>query len=74
MKTVIIGVLLALTASGAIAQNSAAAAATGPTMASAGTDSLALARKYTVWFYTGQVDSLWAHQSAEAKQNSTPAP
>jgi hypothetical protein len=73
VKTVIIGVLLALTASGAIAQNSAAAAATGPTMASAGTDSLALARKYTVWFYTGQVDSLWAHQSAEAKQNSTPA-
>jgi len=37
-------------------------------------DSLAIARKYTVWFHKGQVDSLWAHQSAEAKKNSTPAP
>ena len=73
MKTVIIGALLALTASGATAQNGAGAAATGPTMASAGTDSLAVARKYTVWFYTGQVDSLWAHQSAELKKDSTPA-
>ena len=74
MKTLIIGVLLALTASGAIAQNgTAAAGATGPTMASAGTDSLAMARKYTVWFYTGQVDSLWAHQSADAKKDSSPA-
>ena len=72
MKTVIIGVLLAFAASGAIAQNSTAAAATGPTMSSAGTDSLALARKYTVWFYTGQVDSLRAHQSADAKKDSTP--
>ncbi len=42
-------------------------------MAGAGTDSLAVARKYTVWFYTGQVDSLWAHQSAELKKDSTPA-
>jgi hypothetical protein len=42
-------------------------------MASAGTDSLAVARKYTVWFYTGQVDSLWAHQSADAKKSNTPA-
>jgi len=42
-------------------------------MASAGTDSLAVARKYTVWFYTGQVDSLWAHQSADAKKSSPPA-
>jgi len=73
VKTVIIGLLLALPASVAITQNSAVPAATGPTMASAGTDSLAVARKYTVWFYTGQVDSLWAHQSAEAKKNSTPA-
>jgi len=73
VKTVIIGLLLALPASVAIAQNSAVPAATGPTMASAGTDSLAVARKYTVWFYTGQVDSLWAHQSADAKKNSTPA-
>lgn len=73
MKTVTIGILLALAASGAVAQNSAAPAATGPTMASAGTDSLAVARKYTVWFYTGQVDSLWAHQSADAKKSNTPA-
>jgi hypothetical protein len=73
VKTVIIGALLALTAPGAIAQNSAAAAATGPTIASAGTDSLAVARKYTAWFYTGQVDSLRAHQSADAKKNSSPA-
>jgi hypothetical protein len=72
VKTVIIGALLALTASGATAQNGAGAAATGPTMASAGTDSLAVARKYTVWFYTGQVDSLRAHQSADAKKDSTP--
>jgi hypothetical protein len=73
VKTVIIGALLALTAPGAIAQNSAAAAATGPTIASAGTDSLAVARKYTAWFYTGKVDSLRAHQSADAKKNSSPA-
>ncbi len=73
MKTVTIGVLLALTASGAVAQTNAAAPATGPTMASAGTDSLAVARKYTAWFFTGQVDSLWAHQSAEAKKTNTPA-
>jgi hypothetical protein len=72
-KTVTFGILLALAASGADAQNSAAPTATGPTMASAGTDSLAVARKYTVWFYTGQVDSLWAHQSADAKKNNTPA-
>ena len=73
MNTVTVGVLLAFAASGAIAQSSTAAAATGPTMSSAGTDSLALARKYTVWFYTGQVDSLRAHQSADAKKDSTPA-
>ena len=72
-KTVAIGALLALTASGAVAQNNAAPAATGPTMATAGTDSLAIARKYTAWFFTGQVDSLWAHQSPEAKKSNTPA-
>ncbi len=73
VKAVTIGVLLALSTSVAIAQNNAVPAATGPTMASAGTDSLAVARKYTVWFYTGQVDSLWAHQSAELRKDSTPA-
>ena len=67
MKTVTVRVVLALTASGATAQNGAGAAATGPTMASAGTDSLAVARKYTVWFYTGQADSLRAHQSADGE-------
>ena len=72
-KTVAIGVLLALAASGAVAQNGAVPSATGPTMASAGTDSLAVARKYTAWFFTGQVDSLWAHQSPEAKKSNTPA-
>ena len=71
MKTVIIGALLALSASGAAAQNGAGAVATGPTMASAGTDSLAVARKYTVWFYTGQVDSLRDHQSADAKKSAS---
>jgi hypothetical protein len=50
VKTVTIGVLLALTASVAIAQNNPVPAATGPTMASVGTDSVAVARKYTVWF------------------------
>jgi hypothetical protein len=30
-------------------------------------------RKYTAWFFTGQVDSLWAHQSAEGKKRNTPA-
>jgi hypothetical protein len=73
VKTVAIGMLLALTGSVAIAQSNAVPAATGPTMASAGTDSLAVARKYTVWFYTGQVDSLWAHQSADLKKDSSPA-
>jgi len=72
-KTVAIGVLLALAASGAVAQNGAVPSATGPTMSSAGTDSLAVARKYTAWFFTGQVDSLWAHQSPEAKKSNTPA-
>jgi len=73
VKPVIIGSLLGLTASVAAAQNTAGPAATGPTMASAGTDSLAVARKYTAWFFTGQADSLWAHQSADAKKNNTPA-
>ena len=73
VKAVTVGLLLTLSTSVAIAQNNAVPAATGPTMASAGTDSLAVARKYTVWFYTGQVDSLWAHQSAELKKDSTPA-
>jgi hypothetical protein len=50
-----------------------AAAPAGPTMASTGTDSLAIARKYTAWFFTGQMDSLWSHQSAEGKKENSPA-
>lgn len=34
-------------------------------------DSLALARQYTVWFYTGQVDSLIAHHPAGAQRDTT---
>ena len=48
VKALTIGVLLALSTSVAIAQNNAAPAATGPTMASAGTDSLAVAQVYGV--------------------------
>lgn len=67
-----IALALALTASAAAAQGGATPPAPGPTMATTRTDSLALARKYTAWFYTGQMDSLWAHQSAEAKQGNSP--
>jgi len=34
-------------------------------------DSLALARQYTAWFYTGQVDSLIAHHAADARSDTT---
>jgi hypothetical protein len=34
-------------------------------------DSLALARQYTVWLYTGQVDSLFAHHPADDQRDST---
>jgi hypothetical protein len=34
-------------------------------------DTLALARQYTVWFYTGQVDSLIAHHPAGAQRDTT---
>lgn len=33
-------------------------------------DTLALARQYTVWFYTGQVDSLIAHHPATAQRDT----
>jgi len=42
-----------------------------PTAASQKPDSLALARQYTVWLYTGQVDSLFAHHPADAQRDST---
>lgn len=34
-------------------------------------DSLALARQYTVWFYTGQVDSLMAHHTLDQQRDTT---
>ena len=34
-------------------------------------DSLALARQYTVWFYTGEVDSLIAHHAADSQRDTT---
>jgi hypothetical protein len=36
--------------------------------ASAQVDSLGLARQYTQWFFTGQLDSLWNHTSAGMRQ------
>ena len=33
-------------------------------------DSLALARRFTAWFYTGQFDSLMAHHPVEARRDS----
>jgi hypothetical protein len=70
-----LGAAIFLVATGARAQSPAtpAAAPAGPTMATTGADSLAIARKYTAWFFTGQMDSLWSHQSAERKKENTPA-
>lgn len=34
-------------------------------------DSLALARQYTAWFYTGQIDSLIAHHPADSQRDTT---
>ena len=34
-------------------------------------DSLALARQYTAWLYTGQVDSLFAHHPVDDQRDST---
>ena len=34
-------------------------------------DSLALARQYTAWFYTGQIDSLIAHHPTDARSDTT---
>ncbi|HEV8264718.1 MAG TPA: hypothetical protein VGQ06_07190 [Gemmatimonadales bacterium] len=46
------------------AQSPAASASPRPV------DSLALARQYTRWFYTGQVDSLMAHHPAAQRGDS----
>lgn len=49
-----------------LAPSAAAAQAARP-------DSLALARKFTEWLYTGQGDSLYAHSSEQTRQGgSTP--
>ncbi len=71
-RAAVAGLGIILGALPAMAQ-STGAAPTGPTMANTATDSLAIARKYAAWFFTGQVDSLWAHQSAEGKKSNTPA-
>jgi hypothetical protein len=34
-------------------------------------DSFEIARKYTMWFYTAQADSLWAHESAAFREGSS---
>ena len=71
---------LALTASPLVAQTPAPAApkpaaatpAGTPAAAKAGAiDSLALARKYTAWFYAGEMDSVLAHHSAEGRAELT---
>ena len=33
-------------------------------------DSLALARQFTTWFYTGQIDSLLAHSPADRRDST----
>jgi hypothetical protein len=48
------------------------AAATAPA-AGAPIDSLALARKYTAWFYAGEMDSVLAHHNAEGRAEMTTA-
>jgi hypothetical protein len=75
MRATILFLAMSLLATRTSAQSGGTppAAATGSTMAATKIDSLALARRYTAWFYTGQTDSLWAHQSAEGKQTNTPA-
>jgi hypothetical protein len=37
-------------------------------------DSLALARQYSIWLYTGEVDSLLAHSSDETRANEAQDP
>ena len=55
------------------AQDAAAppAAAPRPKPAQLPADSMELARKYTVWLYTGQGDSLAAHGAADSKAEMT---
>ncbi len=58
LAPVILAVALVLVAPPLVAQD-----------APARPDSLALARKYVGWLYDTQVDSLWAHTSADLREN-----
>ena len=60
---------LALGLAGALGLGLAPSAATAQ---AARPDSLALARQYTDWLYTGQGDSLYAHSSERTREGSTP--
>jgi len=57
-SSVILAAVLVMAASPLVAQD-----------APARPDSLALARKYVGWLYETQVDSLWAHTSAEMRED-----
>jgi len=57
-SSVILAAVLVMAASPLVAQD-----------APARPDSLALARKYVGWLYETQVDSLWAHTSAEIRED-----
>ncbi|MGE0354868.1 MAG: hypothetical protein AB7I33_03195 [Gemmatimonadales bacterium] len=57
---------LTLAAAALIAATPAAAQA-----APSGTDSLSLARKYTNWFFTGQMDSVLAHMNEKGRASTT---
>jgi hypothetical protein len=56
---------IALAAASAGAQDTTAPR---PRPAQLPADSMQIARKYTQWFYTGQLDSVWARHSAGARQ------
>jgi hypothetical protein len=51
----VFGTVVVLVQSPVFAQSAGPPAAAGPTMASTRTDSLAVARKYIAWFFTGQM-------------------
>ncbi len=63
--------VLALATAPLAAQTPAPAAAAPA--AGAPIDSLALARKYTAWFFAGEMDSVLAHHNAEGRAEMTTA-
>ena len=68
--------VLALAAAPLVAQTpapAAAAPAAAARPAAAPIDSLALARKYTAWFFAGEMDSVLAHHNAEGRAEMTTA-